>query len=99
VGERRRMDKSRVQEEIRDALERIAARLDEIGRDYTREWASSGSSSAPSVPAGTKPKVSVTSSKNTSRGITTPPAPPPRRCRTKRPSFFLLGVLCGRVFL
>jgi hypothetical protein len=31
------MDKSRVHEEIRDALERIAARLDEIVRDYTRE--------------------------------------------------------------
>ena len=30
-------DKSRVHEEIRDALERIAARLDEIVRDYTRE--------------------------------------------------------------
>jgi hypothetical protein len=37
VGSGRRMDKSRVHEEIRDALERIAARLDEIVRDCTRE--------------------------------------------------------------
>ena len=32
------MENSRVHEEIRDALERIAARLDEIVRDYTHEW-------------------------------------------------------------
>ncbi len=36
-GGGRRMGKSRVHEEIRDALERIAARLEEIVRGCTRE--------------------------------------------------------------
>jgi hypothetical protein len=56
------MDKSRVHEEIHDALERIAARLDEIVRDYTRELGEVREQlGAASVPAGTKPKVSATS--------------------------------------